>query len=99
MLRNFLVLALVSCLAAGAADAARAVKPARPAANGAVELRVKRLVDHYRAEVGLPAVTLDPKLSKGCMEHAEYMRLNKDSDAMVGLNAHRQRPNLPGASP
>jgi hypothetical protein len=41
---------------------------------------------------------LDPKLSKGCMEHAEYMRLNRNSDAMVGLEAHKQRPNLPGAS-
>ena len=26
------------------------------------------------------------------------MRLNKDSDAMAGLNAHQQRPNLRGAS-
>ncbi len=26
------------------------------------------------------------------------MRLNKDSDAMAGLNAHHQRPKLPGAS-
>jgi len=43
-------------------------------------------------------VTLDAKLSKGCMEHASYMRLNKDSDAIVGLNAHQQRPNLRGAS-
>src|SRR5262245_7720587 len=57
-----------------------------------------RLVNNYRAAVGLPAVKLDGKLSKGCMEHAEYMRLNKDSEAMVGLNAHKQRPGLPGAS-
>ena len=63
------------------------------------EHRVKRLVDRYRATVGLPGVDLDAKLSKGCMEHAEYMRLNKDTDAMVGLNAHQQRPNLPGATP
>lgn len=104
MLRSLLVVALVSCVAV-AADAAGPIqrygepKPdSRSTANGAVELRVKRLVDHYRAIVGLPAVTLDAKLSKGCMEHAEYMRLNKDSDAMVGLNAHQQRPNLPGAS-
>jgi hypothetical protein len=63
------------------------------------EHRVKRLVDRYRAAVGLPAVELDAKLSKGCMEHAEYMRLNKDTEAMAGLNAHHQRPNLPGATP
>src|SRR6266699_380128 len=95
MLRSLLLVALGSCVAA--ADAAGSTSPyAEP--NHAVELRVKRLVDRYRAAVGLPAVTLDAKLSKGCMEHAEYMRLNKDSDAMVGLNAHRQRPALPGAS-
>jgi hypothetical protein len=33
------------------------------------------------------------------MEHAEYMRRNRDTDAMVGLNAHQQRSNLPGATP
>src|SRR5262245_52921739 len=57
-----------------------------------------RLVNAYRAAVGLPAVKLDGKLSKGCMEHAEYMRQNRDTEAMVGLNAHKQRANLPGAS-
>src|SRR5215470_10994010 len=91
MLRRFPMVALVSCVAlAGCAS----IDPA----NDPVGLRVKGLVDRYRAEVGLPAVTLDAKLSKGCMQHAEYMRLNKDSDAVAGLNAHRQRPNLPGAS-
>ena len=95
MLRSLLLVALVSCVAAADAAGSSGLY-AEP--NHAVELRVKRLVDRYRAAVGLPAVTLDAKLSKGCMEHAEYMRLNKDSDAMVGLNAHRQHPNLPGAS-
>jgi uncharacterized protein YkwD len=73
--------------------------PTAPAANEAPEIRVKRIVDRYRAAAGLPAVALDAKLSKGCMEHAEYMRLNKDSEAMAGLNAHNQRPSLPGATP
>src|SRR5512138_3033350 len=27
------------------------------------------------------------------------MKLNRNTDAMVGLNAHQQRPDLPGASP
>jgi hypothetical protein len=85
----------MSCVAiAGCAS----VDPYARLANDPVGLRVKGLVDRYRADVGLSPVNLDAKLSKGCMEHAEYMRLNKDSDAMVGLNAHRQRPNLPGAS-
>jgi len=59
---------------------------------------VKRLVDRYRGQVGLAGVTLDAKLSKGCMEHANYMRLNIGSEAIAGLNAHQQRPNLRGAS-
>jgi len=105
MLRSLLVVALVSCVAVAAADAAVSIDPyaeqkrdSRRSANDTVELRVKRLVDRYRAAVGLSAVTLDAKLSKGCMEHARYMRLNKDSDAMAGLNAHLQRPKLRGAS-
>jgi uncharacterized protein YkwD len=104
MLRSLLVVAFVSCVAA-AAGAAVSIDPysepkrnARSAANDTVELRVKRRVDRYRAAVGLLPVTLDAKLSKGCMEHARYMQLNKDSDAIAGLNAHRQRPNLKGAS-
>ena len=105
MLRSLLVVALLSCVAVASANAAGSIAPdfktkpdSRTTANDTVELRVKRLVDHYRASVGLPAATLDAKLSKACMEHAEYMRLNKDSDAVAGLNAHRQRPNLRGAS-
>lgn len=60
---------------------------------------VLALVNAHRAHSGLPAVTLDATASAGCKEHARYMLLNKDSDAMVGLNAHTQDPKLPGASP
>src|SRR5215213_1433104 len=105
MLRSLLIVTLASCVAVTAAHAAASIDPyaapkrnPRSASNDAPELRVKRLVERYRAAVGLPAVTLDAKLSKGCMEHAIYMRLNKDSAATAGLDAHRQRPNLPGAS-
>ena len=105
MLRSLLVIAFVSCVAVSAAHAAASIDPyVEPKsglgtrANDTIELRVKRRVDLYREAVGLPPVTLDATLSKGCMEHANYMRLNKDSDAMVGLNAHQQRPKLRGAS-
>jgi len=110
-MRSWLLIALVACGTrvdpAGPPHAPPAAGPAPattdPRPSGDTDepqgLRVKRLVDRYRAAVGLPPVTLDPKLSKECMEHAEYMRLNKDSDAMVGLNAHNQRPDLPGATP
>ena len=90
MLRSLVVAAFVSSFAV----ACTSIDPA----NDATGLRVKGLVDHYRASVGLSPVALDARLSKGCMEHANYMRLNKDSDATAGLNAHRQRPSLPGAS-
>ena len=63
------------------------------------EQRAKTIVDRYRPAANLPPVALDPVLSKGCMEHANYMRLNKDTEAMAGLNAHQQRPDLPGATP
>jgi hypothetical protein len=93
MLRNLLMAALLSCVVAGCAT-----RPAGPAPDDPIGLQVKRLVDRYRAEVGLPPVALDAKLSKGCMAHADYMRRNKDSNAIAGLNAHHERPNLAGAS-
>jgi Cysteine-rich secretory protein family len=57
-----------------------------------------RLLNHYRQLAGLTPVKLDRKLSAGCIEHANYMLQNQGTDAMVGLNPHTQRPNLPGAS-
>jgi Cysteine-rich secretory protein family len=56
------------------------------------------LLNHYRQLAGLTPVKLDRKLSAGCMEHANYMLQNQGTDAMVGLNPHTQRSNLPGAS-
>ena len=57
-----------------------------------------RLLNHYRQVAGLTPVKLDRNLSAGCMEHANYMVQNHGTDAMVGLNPHTQRSNLPGAS-
>lgn len=105
MLRNLILATLLSCVAVTGAGAAGPLYPykeqdphPRPAANDSVGLRVEQLVNRYRAAVRLPPVRLDANLSKGCMQHAEYMRLNKDSDAVAGLNAHHERPRLPGAS-
>jgi hypothetical protein len=42
----------------------------------------------------LQPVVVDAAVSKGCMEHAEYMKLDRNTDAMAGLNAHHQRPGL-----
>lgn len=102
-MRSVLLVALVACVAH--AEPARPGDPrAEPAPSGVrapvtPEQRVKTIVDRYRAAANLPPVALDPVLSKGCMEHANYMRLNKDTEAMAGLNAHQQRPDLPGATP
>jgi hypothetical protein len=72
---------------------------ARAAYAGGPDTQVLDRVNTFRAAAGLGAVKLDAALSKGCMEHAEYMRRNKGTEAMVGLNAHTQRPDLPGATP
>lgn len=55
-------------------------------------------VNAVRAQAGLPALALDPVLSSACMQHARYMVANRGTPAMAGLSAHRQRPDLPGAS-
>jgi uncharacterized protein YkwD len=92
-MRVLLTAMLTACVAA--ADPA---PPPAPQPGDAIEAMVKQRVDAYRARVGLPPVTLDARLSRGCREHAEYMRLNRGTDAVAGLNAHTQRPKLPGAT-
>jgi hypothetical protein len=60
---------------------------------------VLKIINAYRKAAGLPAVALDAKLSKGCMQHADDMLQTRGTDAMAGLNAHTERMNLPGATP
>ncbi|MCX5745129.1 MAG: CAP domain-containing protein [Proteobacteria bacterium] len=86
-------LALVTLLALGSTAGAKEMPAPTP------EEEVLHLINHYRAAAGLPQVTLDATASAGCAAHATYMRLNRDTDAMVGLHAHQQDPALPGASP
>jgi hypothetical protein len=71
---------------------------ARAAYADAPDAQVLERVNAFRKAAGLGAVSLDADLSKGCMEHAEYMKKNKGTQAMEGLNAHTQRADLPGAS-
>lgn len=71
---------------------------ARVASADGPDAEVLGRVNAFRKAAGLAAVQLDPDLSKGCMEHAEYMKKNKGTDAMEGLNAHTQRADLPGAT-
>lgn len=55
-------------------------------------------VNAYRARANLPAVALDPQLSRGCLAHARYIVLNADHPALQGLGAHDEDPKLPGFS-
>lgn len=71
---------------------------ARAAYADAPDAQVLGRVNTFRKAAGLAAVSLDTGLSKGCMEHAEYMKKNKGTQAMEGLNAHTQRADLPGAT-
>lgn len=57
------------------------------------------LVNSYRAAAGVPPVTLDATLTKGCHEHAEYLRLNWGKAELYSTRAHTQVPTLPGATP
>src|SRR5262249_61289147 len=103
MARPWLLVLLLSCV--GRAEPAKPVdpyaEPPAPSAAGKTATpadKVLRKVNLFRASSGLPPVVVDPVLSQGCMEHAQYMKLNRNTEAMVGLNAHQQRPGLPGAS-
>src|SRR5262249_50607097 len=89
MLRSMRVPLLVALLVLSFADVASADEGQK----------VLDLVNHHRRLAGVPAVKLDAAASKGCMEHAAYMKLNRGTPAMAGLAAHQQDPSLPGATP
>ena len=95
-MRNTNSIAVWVLCAATVAHVAFADAPGKPVERP--DQTVLRLLNSYRAAAGVGPVTLDDKLSRGCMEHANYMLQNRESDAMVGLNAHHQRADLPGAS-
>ncbi len=53
----------------------------------------------YRAAAGLPAVTLDPWLSRGCQAHAEYLVRNMPVITAKKRSTNDEDPELPGFSP
>lgn len=90
---RLLVVTTLALVASSATPApARGPKPPTPGE------RVLARVNQYRRLAGLPNVELDATASAGCMAHANYMKLNRGTDAMAGLRAHKQDPSLPGAS-
>jgi len=60
-----------------------------------VEMRVEAAGDRIAPRLGWGS-DARREASKGCMEHANYMRRNQRLRAMVGSKANRQRPNLRG---
>lgn len=55
-------------------------------------------LNHYRYLASAPPVELDYELSRGCQQHAQYMRLNGILLRDVGLAAHQESPSAPGYS-
>jgi uncharacterized protein YkwD len=71
---------------------------AAPADRAATARAVLAQVNGYRKEAGLPAVTLDAGLSRGCQAHADYLVRNEDQPSTQGLGGHDEDPKLPGYS-
>jgi len=55
-------------------------------------------VNAYRKFAGLKPVTIDEKLSVGCLAHARYLVINEGHAQLQGLKAHDEFPELPGYS-
>jgi len=55
-------------------------------------------INAYRKLANLPAVTLDPALSRLCQEHADYLLKNFDAAFAGQINVHDEDPKLPGYS-
>jgi uncharacterized protein YkwD len=73
-------------------------RPAGPD-RGAVAARVLQKVNAFRRSAGLPPVSLDDGLSRGCLLHARYVAANALHPAVRGLGVHNEDPTLPGATP
>jgi hypothetical protein len=56
-------------------------------------------VNLYRRLAGLPPVSLDEDLSRGCRLHARYLLTNLDHPATRGLGMHNEDAKLPGYTP
>jgi uncharacterized protein YkwD len=53
-------------------------------------------VNRVRALAGLGKVTLNPALSKGCGQHANYISRNIEHPRVQGLGIHEEDASLPG---
>lgn len=64
----------------------------------AVESTLLRL-NQVREAAGLSKVTLDPKLTKGCQAHADYLVKNAAAIRTKGFNVNDEIDSLPGYTP
>lgn len=87
----------MACLLAASLQAHSQTPQPKPA--NSPEQKAVAQINAYRAQAGLPPIQLDEKQSIGCMAHARYMVLNRDSEALAGLNLHTERPDIPGYTP
>jgi uncharacterized protein YkwD len=60
------------------------------------EKEILAQLNAYRKLAGLKPATLDSRLSKGCVLHAEYLVKNAKHPSTAGLGGHDERPDLPG---
>lgn len=71
----------------------------RPAVVSAVAAgQALAQVNRAREAAGLPAVTLDPRLTASADSHAFYWLFNNLSAGVMGLGIHMETPGLPGYS-
>jgi hypothetical protein len=64
----------------------------------AAEQVVARL-NRFRRDTGLPAVTVDAELSRGCLAHAEYLVRNTEALRKQKRTVNDEDPALPGFTP
>ena len=72
---------IVAALASGAQPAIAASEPAPK--------RAVKMLNAWRAKVGVPPVAYDPAATRGCRAHANYFRINRTT-------GHFESPSRPG---
>jgi uncharacterized protein YkwD len=72
--------------------------PIRPARDDVASRALER-INAFRTTAGLPPVIMDPRLSRGCMAHAEYVLKNLGNNDTVHSDLLRtEDPKRPGYS-
>jgi uncharacterized protein YkwD len=57
------------------------------------------LLNRHRELIGVPPVVVDKGLHSAAAKHAAYLYANFNTDATVGLKAHKETPGVRGYSP